>query len=170
LYPDYRAPLPCSVCMFHAGTFPSAVPDTAVLRGSLGVMPQEEVKDVERQVVEQIMRVSRADAWLRHHPPVVEFKEVGADGSEIPVDHPSVQTVGAAFHAVTGTPLTISGRTDGADTRYLITHGQTSTVIFGPGLTSEMHAVNESVPVVNLLTATKTLALAIVEWCGLEGP
>jgi acetylornithine deacetylase len=152
--------------MFNAGTFPSAVPDTAVLRGSLGVMPQENLKNVERQVVDQIMRVSQADAWLRTHPPTVEFKEVGADGAEIPVDHPIVQTVAQAYTRVTGQAPVLSGRTGGADTRYLIKHGQTPTVIFGPGMTSEMHALNESVPLANLLTATKTLALAIVEWCG----
>ncbi len=168
LYPDNRSALPCAVCMFHGGTFPSAVPDLAVLRGSLGVMPQEDVKAVERQVTDQIMRVAQADPWLRRRPPVVEFKEVGADGAEIPVDHPIVRTVGAAFQAVTGTPPTISGRTGGADTRYLIKYGETPTVIFGPGMTSEMHAMNESVPVANLLIAVQTLALAIVDWCGVD--
>ena len=168
LYPDHRSALPCAVCMFHSGTFPSAVPETAVLRGSLGVMPQEDVKDVERQVVDQVMRVAHGDAWLRHHPAIVEFKEVGADGAEISTDHPVVQTVSAAFQKVTGSPPTISGRTGGADTRYLIKYGRTPTVIFGPGMTSEMHALNESVPVANLLTATKTLALAVAEWCGID--
>lgn len=168
LYPDHRSALPCVVCMFHAGTFPSAVPETAVLRGSLGIMPQEDVKDVERQVVEQVLRVAQADPWLRAHPPSVEFKEVGADGAEIPTDHPIVQTLSAAYRTVTGSPPTISGRTGGADARYLIKYGRTPTVIFGPGMTSEMHALNESVPVSNLLTATKTLALAVVEWCGID--
>jgi acetylornithine deacetylase len=166
LYPDNRSALPCTVCMFHAGTFPSAVPETAVLRGSLGVMPHEDVREVERQVSEQIRQVAEADPWLRSHPPTVEFKEVGADGAEIPADHPIVRTVSAAFAAVTGAPPTITGRTGGADTRFLIKYGQTPTVIFGPGMTSEMHAMNESVPIANLLTATKTLALAIVNWCG----
>jgi len=166
LYPDHRAALPCVVCMFHAGTFPSAVPDEAVLRGSLGVMPQEDVKDVERQVAEQIRRTADSDAWLREHPPVVEFKEVGADGAEIPVEHPIVQTVARAYTAATGQAPVFSGRTGGADTRYLIKHGQTPTVIFGPGMTAEMHALNESVPVANLLAATKAVALAIADWCG----
>lgn len=49
----------------------------------------------------------------------------------------------------------------------MIRHGRTPTVIFGPGMTSEMHALNESVPIDNLLTATKTLALTILEWCGI---
>ncbi len=168
LYPDNRPALPCAVCMFHSGTFPSAVPDSAILKGSLGVMPQENVKDVERQVVDHIMGVAQEDPWLHDHPPTVEFKEVGADGAEIPRDHPIVQTVCSAFEMATGASPTISGRTGGADTRYLIKYGETPTVIFGPGMTSEMHAINESVSVENLCTATKTLALAAVEWCGVD--
>jgi acetylornithine deacetylase len=166
LYPDHRSALPCTVCMFHAGMFPSAVPDTAVLRGSLGVMPQEDVKEVERQVTAQITRVAQADPWLRAHPPVVEFKEVGADGAEIPVDHPIVLTLARAYTEVTGRSPAFSGRTGGADTRYLIKHGQTPTVIFGPGQTAQMHALNECVPIDNLLVATTTLALTIADWCG----
>jgi acetylornithine deacetylase len=169
LYPDHRAALPCVVCMFNAGTFPSAVPDGAVLRGSLGVMPQEAVHDVERQVREQIERAAASDAWLREHPPVVEFKEVGADGAEIPIDHPIVQTLAEGYRRVLQTEPVFSGRTGGADTRYLIKQGKTPTVIFGPGRTSEMHALDEFVPIPNLMHATKVLALAIAEWCGVDG-
>jgi acetylornithine deacetylase len=168
LYPDPRAALPCVVCMFHAGTFPSAVPDSAVLRGSLGVMPQEAVPDVERQVREQLGRLAASDAWLREHPPAVEFKEVGADGAEIPTDHPIVQTLAREYRATVGEEPVLSGRTGGADTRYLIKYGKTPTVIFGPGRTSEMHALDEFVPVGNLMTATEVLALAIADWCGVE--
>jgi acetylornithine deacetylase len=169
LYPDHRAALPCVVCMFEAGTFPSAVPDAAVLRGSLGVMPQELVQDVERQVREHIQRVAESDAWLRMHPPVLAFKEVGADGAEIPVDHPIVQLLAEGYRQVCRTEPIVSGRTGGADTRYLIKYGKTPTVIFGPGRTSEMHAVDEFVPIANLLTATQVLALATADWCGVEG-
>jgi acetylornithine deacetylase len=169
LYPDHRAALPCVVCMFNAGTFPSAVPDTAVLRGSLGVMPQEVVADVERQVCTQIEQVVASDPWLRDHPPSVEFKRVGADGAEIPTDHPIVQTLAGGYRCILGAEPLLSGRTGGADTRYLIKYGQTPTVIFGPGRTSEMHALDEFVPISNLIRATKVLALTIADWCGVDG-
>jgi acetylornithine deacetylase len=169
LYPDPRAALPCVVCMFHAGTFPSAVPETAILRGSLGVMPQEAVPDVERQVCAQIEQAAAADPWLRDHPPSVEFKRVGADGAEIPGDHPIVQALAESYRRVLGAEPVLSGRTGGADTRYLIKYGQTPTVIFGPGRTSEMHALDEFVPIPNLMHATKVLALTIADWCGIDG-
>ncbi len=165
LYPENRIALPCVVTMFDSGTFPSAVPDRAVLRGSLGLMPHESVADVKQTVVEQVMRIADADPWMRHTHPQVTFKDIGADGAEIPADHEIVQALSGSYHAATGEQPTIAGRTGGSDTRYLIKAGATPTVLFGPGVTAEMHATNESVPVSNILTATKVLALTIDAWC-----
>ena len=167
LYPDNRLALPCAVFMFESGNFPSAVPDKAVLRGSLGLLPHEWVEDVKRAVRACVAGVAEADPWLRANPPDVAFKDVGADGAEIPAAHPIVQTVADSYTRLLGTPPEISGRIGGADTRYLIKHADTPTVIFGPGLSSEMHATNESVPVENLVAATKVVACSIVRWCGL---
>lgn len=165
LYPDTRGAVPCAVCMFHSGTFPSSTPDRATLRGSMGLMPYEDVHEVKRQFIEHIDHIAQADPWLRHHPPRIAFKDLGADGAEIPADHPIVTTVGRAFTTATGQIPTITGRTGGSDTRYLIKCGDTPTVIFGPGVTAQMHAMNEYVPHDYLITAVKTLALAIYDWC-----
>jgi acetylornithine deacetylase len=75
-------------------------------------------------------------------------------------------TVCEHFKNVTGREPNITGRQGAADTRYLIKYGQTPTVIFGPGLTEQMHATNEWVNIDDVITATKTLALTIMEWCG----
>lgn len=166
LYPDNRGALPCAVTMFHAGTFPSVTPEDAVLKGSMGLMPYENVQQVEQQLRDQIQRVAEADPWLRYHPPRVSTEEgLVAAGAEIPVDHPIVETVKGAFQTVTGKPPVIGARKGAADTRFLIRYGDTPTVIFGPGVTAQMHAMNEHVPVENLITATKVLALAIESWC-----
>jgi acetylornithine deacetylase len=166
LYPDNRGALPCTVTMIQAGTFPSITPEDAVLRGSLGLMPYEDPKKVEEQLVEQIMLMAQADPWLRHHPPEITT-EGGyvAAGAEIPTDHPIMEALKASFMDATGRQPTISGRMGAADTRFLIRTGATPTAIFGPGVTAQMHAMNEFVPVDNLLDATKVLALAILRWC-----
>lgn len=166
LYPDNRGALPCAVTMFHAGTFPSITPEKATLRGSLGLMPYEDPAQVEIQLREQIMRVCMADPWLRNNPP--ELTTAGgyvAAGAEIPMDHPIVQTLQRSFRSVTDRDPVLSGRMGASDTRFLIRHGNTPTVIFGPGVTSQMHAMNECVPIENLVIATKAIALAIYDWC-----
>lgn len=166
LYPDNRGALPCAVTMFHSGTFPSITPEEAVLRGSLGLMPYEEPAKVEQQLRDQVMKVATADPWLRNNAPEVTTDDgYVAAGAEIPVDHPIVETVSRAFRDVTNTEPVLSGRMGAADTRFLIRQGNTPTVIFGPGITAQMHAVDEHLPTENLVTATKVLALAIHQWC-----
>src|SRR3990172_2784630 len=166
LFPDNRGALPCAVTMFNAGTFPSITPERAVLRGSMGLMPYEDPEQVEAQLREQIMRVAAADPWMRDHPPVLTT-EGGyvAAGAEIPTDHPIVQTVQRAYETALGEPPVMGARMGAADTRFLIRQADTPTVIFGPGVTAQMHAMNENVPVDNLLGATKVVALAVYDWC-----
>lgn len=166
LFPDNRGALPCAVTMFHSGTFPSITPEEATLRGSMGLMPYEDPSDVEEQLREQLMRVAMADPWLRNHPP--ELTTEGgyvAAGAEIPSDHPIVRALQEAFTQATEQEPRLGGRMGAADTRFLINQGKTPTVIFGPGATAQMHAVDEHLPVDNLLVATKALALTIWDWC-----
>lgn len=166
LFPDNRGALPCAVGKFEAGHYASATPDRAILRGSIGLMPQEDIEEVKRDFQTFIRNVCDQDPWLNTHQPEVWFEGLIAEGAEIPVDHPIVTTVAKGFTEVTGTEPIYSGRMGAADTRFLIRHGDTPTVIFGPGVTAQMHATNEWLPLENLVIATKTLALAIHDWCG----
>ena len=165
LYPDNRGALPCAVGRFEAGHYASATPDRAILRGSMGLLPQEDIETVKEQLKSFIRTFSQTDPWLSEHQPKVWFEGLIAEGAEIPTDHPIVTTLANDFREVTGQQPVFSGRMGAADTRFLIRHGDTPTVIFGPGVTAQMHATNEWLPLENLIIATKTLALAIHDWC-----
>jgi acetylornithine deacetylase len=168
LYPDKMGSLPCMVGMFHSGSFPSAFPDVCVLKGSIATLPGEETARVKKDFVEHILTFSSTDPWLREHPPEVSFVGYCGDSAEIPVDHPMVTLLSKNLLAVSGKEAQITGRQGAADTRYLIKYGKTPTVIFGPGRTEQMHASNEWVDVEDAITATKTLGLTIMDWCGQE--
>jgi acetylornithine deacetylase len=114
------------------------------------------------------MAFSKTDPWLKDHPPEVTFKGYCGDPAEIPPNHPVVLTLGEKFKQVTGKNPQITGRQGAADIRYLIKYGRTPTVIFGPGLSEQMHANNEWVDTNDLVAATKILTLTIMEWCGTE--
>jgi acetylornithine deacetylase len=72
------------------------------------------------------------------------------------------------FRQVQGRDPQITGRQGAADIRYLIKYGETPTVIFGPGMTEQMHASNEWVNTEDVMTATKVLALTTLAWCGYQ--
>ena len=168
LYPDKLSSLPCMVGMFESGSFPSAFPDVCTLKGSFATLPGEETDKVKQDFVDHILSYSKIDPWLREHPPEVKFVGYCGDSAELSTDHPIVTTLSQNFEQVTGKTPEITGRQGAADIRYLIKHGNTPTVIFGPGLTEQMHANNEWVNIDDVITATKTLSLTIMDWCGFE--
>jgi acetylornithine deacetylase len=168
LYPKPIDALPCMIGAFHAGSFPSSFPATCLLKGSMATVPGEDHEGVKKSLVEQVVRAAAEDLWMKDHPPKVRFVGYDAQASEIPRDHPIVQTVSKNYKEITGREPEISGRQGAADTRFLNLYGHTPTVIFGPGSTAVMHADDEYVSIDDYLTAIKVMALSIYDWCNSE--
>lgn len=168
LYPSAIDSLPCIIGSFQAGNYPSAFPDSALLKGSIGTVPGEDHEGVKQSLVDKIAALAASDDWMRDHPPVVRFVGYDAQASEIPVDHPVVDLVAKAYTEITGKTPEISGRQGAADTRFLNSYGNTPTVIFGPGSTAVMHANDEYVSIDDYITSIKVMALCLCDWCGID--
>lgn len=168
LYPNALDSLPCLIGSFQAGSYPSAFPDSAVLKGSIGTVPGEDHEGVKQSLVDKIAEMAAEDPWMKDHPPVVRFIGFDAEASEIPGDHPIVETLSRVYQDYTGKAPVISGRQGAADTRFLNKYADTPTVIFGPGSTAVMHANDEYVSIDDFITAIKVMALTIHDWCGVE--
>jgi acetylornithine deacetylase len=168
LYPSAIDSLPCIIGSFQAGGYPSAFPANCLLKGSIGTVPGEDHEGVKRSLVEKVAKAAEADPWMKDHPPVVRFVGYDAQASEIPRNHPIVETVSRCYTAITGKQPVISGRQGAADTRFLNLYGKTPTVIFGPGSTAIMHADDEWVSIDDYITAIKVMALSIYDWCNAE--
>lgn len=165
LYPVPVDSLPCIIGSFQAGNYPSAFPDSALLKGSIGTVPGEDHEGVKQSLVDKIAEMAANDPWMKDHPPVVRFVGYDAQASEIPVDHPIVNLVSQTYTELTGKEPVISGRQGAADTRFLNLYADTPTVIFGPGSTAVMHANDEYVSIDDYITSIKVMALCIYDWC-----
>lgn len=168
LYPSAIDSLPCIIGSFQAGNYPSAFPDSALLKGSIGTVPGEDHEGVKQSLVDKIAEMAAQDPWMKDHPPVVRFVGYDAQASEIPRDHPIVDLVSKTYTELTGKEPVISGRQGAADTRFLNLYADTPTVIFGPGSTAVMHSNDEYVSIEDYITAIKVMALCIYDWCGAE--
>jgi acetylornithine deacetylase len=167
LYPDIRGAIPCMVGVFESGSYHSAFPDSCLLKGSMATVPGEDSAAVKKEFAEFIRAKVADDSWLKDHPPEVIFTGYFAEPSAIPLDSPIVQALCRKFTEVAGQEPVISGREGAADIRFMNRYGDTPTVIFGPGMTEQMHANNEWVNVEDLIQATKILSLTILDWCGI---
>src|SRR6478736_6972547 len=128
LYPSAIDSLPCIVGSFQAGGYPSAFPANCLLKGSIGTVPGEDHEGVKQSLVDQVARAAAADPWMKDHPPKVRFVGYDAQASEIPRNHPIVETVCKNYKEITGRDPQISGRQGAADTRFLNLYADTPTV------------------------------------------
>jgi acetylornithine deacetylase len=168
LYSNNRGALPCSVGIFEAGSSPSSFPDTCTLKGGIATLPGEDSKNVKERFTEYIMKVAKLGPWLKTMPRKLNFAGYFAKPSEISIGHPICTTLVKNFKDAMGKDPVTSGRERAPDTSFLVKYGKTPWVIFGPGLTEQMRAVNEFVRINDLLAATKILSLAITDWCGIK--
>ena len=167
LYPDILGSIPCMVGIFESGSYNSAFPDNCILKGSLATVPGENSAQVKQEFIAYIQEnTAKQHSWLKDNPPQVVFTGYFAEPSSIPVDSPIVEALSACYREVLGQPPVISGREGAADIRFLNQYGDTPTVIFGPGMTEQMHANNEWVYVKDYLDSIKVLAKTIMDWCG----
>jgi acetylornithine deacetylase len=168
LYARYKLPNALCIGNIRAGTWASSVAESLVFEGRYGIAVDEDHSAARRAFEETVARAAQSDPWLRDHSPVVEWWGGQFYPACTPVDHPLVQTIVGAYEQVAGDPARLEGMTYGADMGLLVNVGHTPTVLFGPGDVRVAHRPDEHVPVEDLETAVRTLALTALRFCGYE--
>ena len=166
LYEDSNNIAPINIGTVRGGEWHSTVPEEVVAEGRMGVLPGESNEAARCAFEEAIQRVASADPWLKEHPPRVEWFEGQFESGETPLDHPLIQKLSAVHHHVTGSEPVLRGVTYGSDMRLFTNHAKIAATHYGPGDVSMAHAVNEFVPLDEVMTVTKVVANMITQWCG----
>lgn len=168
LYNRYESPYAISIGTVHGGEWPGTVAESVVFEGRIGVAVGEKEESARRELEEKIDEIAEGDPWLREHRPKVEWAGYSFASSMVSVDHPIVQSIGKAYLDVTGKEPMHEGMTYASDVRHLIKVAETPTTVFGPGDVRVAHGANEYVPIDELETVVKTLALTIMRFVGYE--
>lgn len=166
LFARYKTPYPLSIGIVQAGDWPSSVPELLVCEGRYGIALGEDLEAAQQQFEQVVVEVAAQHAWLRKHPPHVEWWGGQFAPAHIPVDDPIVETVAHAIQAATHKTAQLEGVTYGSDMRLLVNQGSIPTLLFGPGDIRRAHRPDECVPVSDLEACTRTLALTALRFCG----
>jgi acetylornithine deacetylase len=161
----------------HAGIVPTSLrsgqwmvsyPAHATLECHVQYVPAQADADgygtrVEREIEACVQAAARADPWLAAHPP--RFSWPGdAPAGWVARDHPIAATTLDAM-AASGLARTVASRTTFFDGP-TFTRAGIPTIAFGPGDIARAHAIDECVPVDELVRATQVLALTAMRFCG----
>jgi acetylornithine deacetylase len=168
LYERLRNKVPMNVGVVRAGNWASTVPESLVAEGRIGLIPGEEIESFREMVAGRIAAVAEGDSWLREHPPKLEWFGGQFAPAEIPPDAPICEALKGAHERVTGEKPAVEGVPYGADMRLFIRFGEMPCVMYGAGDVNVAHAPDEHVSVAELMTATKTIACLLSDWCGVE--
>jgi acetylornithine deacetylase len=143
------------------------VPTTCVIEASATFPPDEEMPDVQREILDAVDQVSQGDEWLAANPPDVEWL-FGAQGVEVPADHPLYQTVHRAVAEVTGIEPKVNPLHSASDIRNPRLFSDIPSVGIGPlaGDLTQAGGYDEWVDVEEYFQAIKICAKIIVDWSG----
>jgi acetylornithine deacetylase len=160
--------VPYAICIgtVEGGDWASTVAERLTFSGRYGVAVGEDIGSARHTLEQTVARAANVDSWLRKHPPTVEWWGGQFEPASISPDHPLVEAVCQSYGEVTKSTARVAGVPYGADMRLLVNEGNTPTVLFGPGDVRKAHQPDEYVPIEELTTAARTLALVALRFCG----
>jgi len=151
-----------------AGQWIVSYPALATLRCHVQYLPGQAAADgtggpVVREIEERVRAAAAADPWLAAHPP--RFTWHGDVPAAFVAPGEPIAATALDTMAAFGLERTIAGRTtwfDGAT----FTRAGTPAIAFGPGAIAQAHAVDEHVPLDEVVRAAQVLAVAAMRFCG----
>lgn len=153
----------------HGVDVPFIISDYCTIEYAIWHHPDETLEDVKSEVESFIQHAAALDEWLRDNPPQVTWNLHWPPYST-PEDHPVCLAMAKAHEeAAKGTrfegPASYRGFYAVDDATFLTANG-IPTVTYGPGHIHQAHMVDEYVNVDEVITSTKSFALAAMDWCG----
>lgn len=166
LFDGMEDKVPINVGIVRSGNWAVTVPESLEADIRVGILPGEEVGTLQSLVEERIKTVANLDPWLREHPPEIEWFGGQTVAVEVPLDTPICEAVMRAHECVTGAAPAVEGVSYGADMRLFMHFGGMPCVLYGAGDVGWAHSADEHIVIEDLLTASKTIACLLTEWCG----
>lgn len=160
---ETRRPYRVNIGEIHSGVWANSVPARCVFKGQMNFLPGRNVAWAQEKIRRVIGEVSENDAWLREHPPLVEFIGPNAEAWDDTTNAELLNELGAAHQAVWHEPLRTRKILGYVDTRHYLTYGIPSLCYGARG--GNAHGVDEYVELDTYIPVAQTLGRFVVEWC-----
>jgi acetylornithine deacetylase len=160
-------PLNFNPGIIRGGDWASSVPAWCDVDCRIGILPGWKVADAQAEIVVCVERAARSHPFLAENPPEVVWSGFLSPGFELSGAEESEAVLAAAYASVYGGALEDATFTALTDTRFYGLDYGIPALCFG-ARADNIHGFNERVDLTSVKKLTKTLALFIAGWCGVE--
>ncbi len=161
------APINFVVSKIEGGDWTSSVPAWCRFDVRIGIYPEMDVEDCRAQVERVIMAAAREDTFMANNPPRLTYHGFLAPGYVLPRGSDAEETLAACHREIFGEALQERAMTALTDARFFGLYQGIPALVYGPEA-RDIHGFDERVNLDSVLAVTKTVALFVAEWCGLE--
>ncbi len=167
-FKDHPHPIRFNIGGINGGEWTSSVPAECVLHVRCAIYPGWDLAQARAEIVECIARAAQADVTLEANPPDVRFDDgFQAEGYALEPGSDAEEIFRACHETVTGQPLAEEATSAATDARFFGLYQDTPAIVYGP-LSRNIHSFNEAVNIESVRQVTRTLALYIAKWCGIQ--
>jgi acetylornithine deacetylase len=153
--------------IIKGGDWASSVPAWCNVDCRIAILPGWSVADCQDEILACVSAAARDHRFLSNNPPEVQWSGFLSEGYELKDSAEAEAAFGKAFAAVYGGSVQDLVFTALTDTRFYGLNYNIPSLCFGAS-GAAMHGFNEYVDLESLRKATKTIALFVAEWCGVE--
>ncbi|SDB68394.1 ArgE/DapE family deacylase [Belnapia rosea] len=169
IHPAFRGvnhPVNVNLGTIEGGEWNSSVATRCRIGLRVGVMMGYTAAQT-RADIERLVEQARGHERLRGAQVRLEFKGFMADPCVFDTDAAIVQLARRSYAEATGGSLRDYPATGLTDGRFFTLYQDTPVACFGPDAV-DIHGIDENVGLESMHGITRTIALAMAEWCGLE--
>ena len=156
--------------LIRGGTWLVTYPASCDVTLDVQYLPRSDEPDpggrVRAEIMESIAASAASDPWLREHAPTWQWVS-DCPPAEVPADHPILAYI-RGVSADVGRSSELAGLDSWHDAATFTLFAGTPTVSFGPGGTETAHAVDEYVPLDDLVDFSSAVAVIAMRWCGVH--
>lgn len=165
-------PVNLNIGRITGGDWPSSVPAWCVFDLRIAVYPGQDLATARAEIEAVIRDAARANPFLRDARPELVYHGFMAEGYALSDDvsakaRAAIDTIDRAHLGATGEALPRRAITATTDARFFGLYADTPAIVYGPRAEA-IHGFDERVELESLRRVTRSTALFIADWCGVE--
>ena len=166
-FADMEKPITINIGKIEGGDWASSVPCWCHADVRAAIYPGTPVNEAKAEIEAAILGATRDIAFLSNSPPTITYNGFTAEGYVLEEGSDAENCLRQAHASIFNAQLQSSAVPAYLDARVFMLYDDTPALVYGP-LSDCIHGFDERVDIESIRQVTKSVALFMAEWCGVE--